>query len=89
MTNSIRPDRLASHRWNGEAQTREEREARDAEGQAIKRLRERCGGWRRRASKARHVKRRDLRGCRGRVPVIEKPHPPRRSHSTHSSVETG
>ena len=65
MTNSIRPDRLASHRWNGEAQTREEREARDAEGQAIKRLRERFGGWRRRASKARHVKRRDLLGCRG------------------------
>ena len=31
MTNSIRPCRLASQRWNGEAQTRDEREACDAD----------------------------------------------------------
>ena len=31
MTNSIRPYRLASLRWTGEAQTRDEREALDAD----------------------------------------------------------
>jgi hypothetical protein len=31
MTNSIRPYRLASLRWTGEAQTRDEREAHDAD----------------------------------------------------------
>jgi hypothetical protein len=31
MTNSFRPCRLASYRWNGEAQTRDEREAPDAD----------------------------------------------------------
>ena len=31
MTNSIRPCRLASLRWKGEARTREQREALDAD----------------------------------------------------------
>ena len=89
LANSIRPGRLASHRWNGEAQTRDEREAHDADGQVTKRSWERLGDWRRSARKARHVKRRDLRGRKGTCASNREPRPPRRSQSTDSSGEAG
>jgi hypothetical protein len=62
-TNAIRPCRLASHLANGEAQTRMSGKPATLRDGA-KRWRERQGGWRRRAWKARHIKRRDLRGCK-------------------------
>jgi len=49
MTNSIRPIRMASLRFNGEAQTCciSEQEAREVDGQSVKTISGSEGGWRR------------------------------------------